>query len=134
MDFIALLIGIIICAIFGVVVYIWSKKDQADLEENLKNLTQEQKEKLINTPYQEAPDCPNGAIVCGMIYEMKKKKTGGFSLYTMYYNTYFPNFKNQIIYMDISISANIAEEHNLKNGDFIKVLVNEDKKPKIIFD
>lgn len=123
----------IVCVIFyGGIIYVLGKRAQKDFEEKLKNVTQEQKDILINTQYQVALNCPNGVIVCGMIYEMKKKLLGGFSLYVIYYNTYFPNFKKQISYMNVSVSAKIAEENNLKNGDFIKILLNEDKSPKIV--
>lgn len=129
-----LLAGIVVCGIFGGIIYILAKKEQSDLEEKLNTLTQEQKDVLIDTPYQEALDCPNGVIVCGMIYEMKEKSTGSFSLYVLYYNTYFPNFREQICNMSINVSAKMVGEHNLKSGDYINVLLNEDKNPKIVFD
>ena len=48
-----LLAGIVVCGIFGGIIYILAKKEQSDLEEKLNTLTQEQKDVLINTPYQD---------------------------------------------------------------------------------
>lgn len=128
-----LFVAVIVCFIFGVIVYVLSQKSRNKFEEVLKTIPDEKKAVLINTPYEPVPDLPNGVIVMALIYEMKQKSNGGLSLNAMFYNTYYPNFREQLMDMNVTVSAKEAKGHELKNYDFIKVLLNEDKNPKIVF-
>ena len=71
MDYIVyLLAAVVVCGIFGGVVYVLAKKENAKDEERVKSLTKEQVDTLTNTPYQAVSGLPNAALVHGLILEI----------------------------------------------------------------
>ena len=73
MDYILyLLVAVVVCGIFGGVVYVLAKKENAKDEERVKSLTKEQVDTLTNTPYQAVSGLPNAALVHGLILEIPK--------------------------------------------------------------
>lgn len=134
MDYILyLLVAGVVCGVFGGVIYVLAKKDSAKDEERVKNLTKEQVETLTNTPYQAVDGLPNAVLVHGLILEIPKVTNSKAELVIMYYNEYYPNFRGQIVHMDVNVKMKEFTEHNLKVGDYVKVLLNEDKSPKVKF-
>ena len=128
------LFGGLVCAVFGVIVYNLAKKDKSRDEERVKSLTEEQKRILTETPYMSVEKLPNAALVQGLIYEIPKKTSHKAELVVLYYNQYFPNFRGEIIHLDLNMPLKTLEQQNLKAGDFVKVILNEDKTPKIIMN
>jgi hypothetical protein len=45
---------------------------------------------------------------------------------------YYPNSKG-LAHADIKMSLKVFQRQRLKEGDYAKVLLNEDKSPKIVF-
>ena len=128
-----LLVAGAFCGIFGGVIYVLAKKENAKDEERVKSLTKEQVDTLTNTPYQAIDGLPNAALVHGLILEIPKVTNSKAELVVMYYNEYYPNFRGQISHADVNVKIKEFTEHNLKVGDYVKMLLNEDKSPKIKF-
>lgn len=127
------LIGVVVCAIFGGVIYILAKKDKAKDEERISNLTEEQKKAILTTPYLGVQGLPNAVLAHGLIYEIPKMTNRKAALVVMFNNEYYPN-GNGISHADINVSMKEFNEHNLKVGDYVKILLNEDKFPKLYFN
>ena len=133
MEYILYLLGGVgICAIFGGVIYVLTKKDEINDEERISNLTEEQKKILIETPYLEVVAMPNAALVHGLIYEIPKVTKTKASLVIMYNNQYYPNMRG-LSHADINVPIEAFKEYDLKVGDYVNILLNEDKHPKVVF-
>ncbi|WP_124098765.1 hypothetical protein [Ruminococcus sp. Marseille-P6503] len=124
--------GIIVGAFIGVSFYI-AKKDVKKDAERAASMTDYQKQTLIETPDVPAQGLLNAAVTQGIIYEVKRKGTSDVSLIVMFYNRYYPNLKNQFQHADICMKAEEFGAHCLKEGDYVKLLLNEHKSPKLVF-
>lgn len=113
------LIGGIICAIFGYVIYILAKKQKAQTAEMVSALTDDQKEELMNA------SMDNCSLTKGFIAAEPKVGSMKTQLKVLVYNMYYPNSMKEYILADISISTKQYNEHNLKQGDYIKVSLDE---------
>jgi hypothetical protein len=127
------LVGVVVCAILGGVVYVLAKNDKKKDEERISNMTEEQKREILTTPYLGVSGLPNAVLAHGLIYEIPKMTNRKAELVVMFNNEYFPN-GNGISHADINVSIKEFNEHNLKVGDYVKILLNEDKFPKLYFD
>ena len=128
-----LLAAVVICGIFGGVIYFLAKKDRQNDEERVKALTPQQKEILISTSYEQAVGLKNGVLVQGLIYEIPKTTSRKAELVVMFYNQYYPNFRGEIIHADVNVPIQEFQRYNLKVGDYVKLLLNEDKPAKVVF-
>jgi hypothetical protein len=124
--------GLAVVGVFAAVVYYLAKKDGQKDEERIRNLTEEQKKILLETPYLEAPGFPNGVLAHGLIYEIPKMTGSKVELVVMLNARYYPNSKG-LAHADIKMSLKEFQRQGLKVGDYVKVLLNEDKSPKIVF-
>ncbi len=124
--------GLAVVGVFAAVVYYLAKKDGEKDEERISNLTEEQKKILLETPYLEAPGFPNGVLAHGLIYEIPKMTGSKVELVVMLNARYYPNSKG-LAHADIKMSLKEFQRQGLKVGDYVKVLLNEDKSPKIVF-
>lgn len=132
-SIIYLLAAVIICGIFGGVIYLLAKKDRQNDEQRVQALTNEQKQRLISTPYQHAVGTKNGVLVQGLIYEIPKTTNSKAELVVMFYNEYYPNFQGQIIHADVNMAINEFQQYNLRVGSYVTLMLNEDKPAKIVF-
>ncbi len=127
-----LLVGLVICAIFAVIVYFLAKKGNAKNDERVKKLTEEQKNLMINTPMEEVNDKNGSVIVKGFVSEIPKRGNKKSSLVVLYYNTYFPNGLNEFQWADLSASNEELDKHQIKEGSFVKLMLNPNGG-KIVF-
>lgn len=128
-----LLVAVVVCGGFGGVIYVLAQKDKQKDEERISNLTEEQKQTLLTTPYLGVQGLPNAVLAHGLICEIPKITNRKASLVILYNNEYYPNGRG-ISHADINVSIKEYNEHNLKTGDYVKILLNEDKFPKVIFN
>lgn len=128
-----LLVAVVVCGVFGGVIYVLAQKDRAKDEERISNLTEEQKRAILTTPYLGVQGLPNAVLAHGLIYEIPKMTNRKAELVVMYNNEYYPNVRG-ISHADINVSMKEFNEHNLKVGDYVKILLNEDKFPKLYFN
>ena len=128
-----LLAAVVICGILGGVIYFLAKKDRQNDEERVRTLTPQQKEILISTSYEQAVGLTNGVLVQGLIYEIPKTTNRKAELVVMFYNQYYPNFRGEIIHADVNVPIQEFQRYNLKAGDYVKLLLNEDKPAKVVF-
>ena len=128
-----LLAAVVICGILGGVIYFLAKKDRQNDEERVRTLTPQQKEILISTSYEQAVGLTNGVLVQGLIFEIPKTTSRKAELVVMFYNQYYPNFRGEIIHADVNVPIQEFQRYNLKVGDYVKLLLNEDKPAKVVF-
>jgi len=131
-DIESILIGVVLIGIFIPIMCVLAKKSNEKTKERVMSLTEDQKECLTNTPYQSADNMPKAVVVHGLIHEVTNKTNSNVSLAVMYYNRYYPNYRDQITHLDVKMPLKTFEDNNLKAGDYIKVLLNEDKTPKFV--
>lgn len=114
-----LLIGGIVCAIFAYVIIILAKKQKAQTAEMVSALTDDQKEELMNA------SMDNCSFTKGLIAAEPKVGSSKTQLKVLVYNMYYPNSMKEYILADISISTKQYNAYNLKQGDYIKVHLDE---------
>ena len=114
-----LLIGVIVCAIFGGIIYVLAKKHNELTKELINGLTDEQKEKLMNTSLE------NNVLTKGLIAVEPKVGNSKTQLKVLVYNMYYPNCMKEFILADVSISTKQHNEYNLKQGDYITISLDE---------
>lgn len=114
-----LLIGVIVCAIFGYIVYIVSKKHNELTKELVNALTDEQKEKLMNASLE------NKILTKGLIAVAPKVGNSKTQLKVLVYNIYYPNYMKEFMLADVSISTKKYNEYHLKQGDYITISLDE---------
>lgn len=131
---VGLLLAVIVCVGLGVIVYFISNKDKANTQERVNSLTEEQKRILTTTPYELVENLPHAAKVQGLIHEIPNVTNSKAKLVVLYYNMYFPNMMKQILSVNISVPYDVFTQYNLKPGDYVKIILNEDKTPKIVFN
>ena len=118
-------IGVVVCAILGFIIYIIAKKESAKNEERVKTLTEEQKQTLINAPVTPFSNYGGGVIVKALLYEINTKSQSKAKIVVLYYNTYYPNSLYKIQWMDITIPAKTLEEHQLRQGDYVNMKIDQ---------
>lgn len=133
-DFESILLGTVLFAAFIGVVFALAKKQNMKDEDRVNTLTDEQKRILTTTPYELVENLPHAAKVIGLIHEIPKVTNSKVKLVIMYYNMYFPNMMQKILSVNINIPYSVYLEHNLKPGDYVKIIFNEDNAPKIVFN
>ncbi len=128
-----LIIGLIIVVFVGVVFFI-SKKDNAERNEMVSKLTDEQKEFLQAT---EPEFVESNAWVQDALVAKIQDKGAKFDIRLLWYNKTIENHEYQTITIaDASIKKAEQEEHNLKVGDAVKLYIAPEKSVgsiKIVF-
>lgn len=124
------IVGAVVGAFAGVVLYLAKKQRKKDAE-RIAAMTDEQKQTLIETPDVPAQGMLNAAVAQGLIWEVKRKGASKVSLVVMIYNTYYPNFREQFQSVDVNVKADVFDNMGLKEGDYVKVLLNQDKLPEL---
>lgn len=114
-----LLFGGILCAIFGYVVYILSKKQKEQTAEIVNALTADQKEELMSA------SMSNCSFTKGLIAVEPKVGANKTQLKVLVYNMYYPNMMKEYLLADVSISTKQYNEYNIKQGDYIAVTLDE---------
>lgn len=114
-----LLIGVVVCAIFGGVIYVLAKKHNELKEALISGLTDEQKEVLINASME------NNVLTKGLIAVEPKVGNSKTQLKVLIYNMYYPNSMKEFNLADISVPTQKYNELNLKQGDYIIVSLDE---------
>lgn len=114
-----LLIGVIVCAIFGYIIYIVSKKYNELTKELVNALTDEQKEQLMNASLE------NKILTKGLIAVAPKVGNSKTQLKVLVYNIYYPNYMKEFMLADVSISTKKYNEYHLKQGDYITISLDE---------
>lgn len=114
-----LLIGVIVCAILGYIIYILAKKHNELTKEIVNTLTNEQKEELMNASLN------NCSLTKGLIGVEPKVGSSKTQLKVLVYNMYYPNYMKDFMLADVSISTKQYNELNLKQGDYINISLDE---------
>ena len=89
MDFVTILGAAVILGIFVVIIVIAMKKTNEKLNEAISNLTEEEKDYLLHTEYQKAPDSDIAVYAPALVHSVKEKGNGA-ALYLIFCDTYFP--------------------------------------------
>ncbi|GAB5082542.1 hypothetical protein Osc1_17150 [Hominimerdicola sp. 21CYCFAH17_S] len=122
----------VVGAFVGIVLYLAIKDIKKD-SERVASMTEEQKQMLIETPDIPAEGLSNAIVTQGLIYEVKRKGSSKVSLVVMFYNRYYPNFRDEIKHADVSAKVEEFDAHGLQEGDYIKLLLNQGKPAKLIY-
>lgn len=130
-------IGLVIVGAFiGIIVYLAKKSDEK-LQQMISMLTDEQKNKLALTEVKFVEGKNNEWVQEGMIAEMIEKGNK-VEIKVLWHNRVIQNNTyDQLSYGDTTLSKTEVDEHNLKNGDFVKVYIAPEKTVgsfKIIFE
>lgn len=127
------LVAFLVVGVFAVVVFIIAKKEHdADIA-MVQTMSEEVKQALEDAPMRPVEGLPNGAAVTGYVYKVKKQNATHAWLTVMYYNRYFPNFRDEILSLSLKVSLADMQANNIGEGSYMLVLFNEDKTPKPIF-
>lgn len=133
MDFVTILGAAVFVGIFAGIIMFAAKKSNEKLNEAVSSLTEEERNYLIHTEYQKAPDSDIAAYAPALVYSVKEKGNGA-ALYLIFCNTYFPNSEGELAPADINISAKEYAEHPVKKGDRVYILLNGDKSAKVAWN
>lgn len=114
-----LLVGVIVCAIFGAVIYVLAKKHNELTKELVNATTDEQKEMLMNASLE------NNVLTKGLIATEPKVGSSKTQLKVLIYNMYYPNSMKEFNLADVSVSTKLANQYNLKKGDYITISLSE---------
>lgn len=121
----AYLIGGVILAVVVVVVVMIAKKDNAERNEMVANLTEDQKNRLMSTEVEKVE--PVAWVQDAMVAKVTDKGSK-IDLRLLWYNkTYQNNEYETITIADASIKKSEQEEHNLQVGDFVKLYIAPEK-------
>lgn len=128
-----IVIGIVIILI-GVVVIV-AKKDSKERDEMVSKLTEEQKNVLMSTEVNFVEK--NAWVQKAMVAKMNDKGNK-IDIRLLWFNKAIQNNEyNTITIADVAITKSEQEEHNLKEGDFVKFYFAPEKnigRTKIIWD
>ena len=122
-----ILVGGIACAIFAFVVIKLAKKHNALRDELVQALTNEQKEEMMNATLE------NCVMTTGLIAIEPKVGNSKTELKVLFYNMYYPNMLEQFMLADINVTTKQYNEYHLKQGDYIKITLNENGA-KVVFN
>lgn len=114
-----LLIGTIICAVFGIVIYIFVKKHNKKTVERIDRLTEQQKDILKNASINKSN------ITKGLICEEPKVGKLKTQLDVLFYNMYYPNTMKRFISVHITISSKEFNDFLFKQGDYVDIILDE---------
>ena len=135
MSIISILGGLVILGIFVAIIFFAAKKTNEKAKAAADALSEEEKNYLKNTPYQGAPSIgPNAVYAPAYVCTVTPRSTGGAALYLLFCNTYFPGSDGNFDPADINISKKEFEEHPVKAGDHVYIILNEDKGAKVAWD
>lgn len=127
------LVAPLVVGVFAALVYYFAKKEREADEAIVETMSEDVKQALMDAPMRPVEGIPNGAAVTGYVYKIKKQNEKNAWLTVMYYNQYFPNFRDQILSVTIKASLEDMQTHNIGEGSYMLMLFNEDKTPKPIF-
>ena len=127
------LIVTLILIVFIAVVFILGFKQRASDEAIVNELSEDVKRNLEEAQMYGVDGIPNGAIVTGYVYRIRKQNERNAWLTVMYYNRYFPSLRDQIISVDLKVPLADMQANGVGEGSYIKMLFNEDKTPKPVF-
>lgn len=122
---IGILVGVIVCAIFAVIVYFMAKKGNAKFDEIMETLTEDVKEKLVNSPIEGSPKKKGAIVQTGYLHEIQGDGNK-VNLYIIYFNRYYPNCMNEFSYAELKESRKVLEENGITQGSFVKMQLSED--------
>jgi hypothetical protein len=125
----------VVMAVFIGVVFVFAKKDNKECDELVSKLTEEQKNILMSTDVNFVEE---SAWIQNAIVSKFKDKGNKVALRLLWFNKIIKNNEyNKITIADVTITKSEQEEHNLKNGDFVKIYLAPEKSIggiKIIWD
>lgn len=128
-----IIIGMVV--IFIVVIIIIGMKDKKEADEMVSKLAEEQKNILMSTDVNFVEK--NAWVQKAMVAKMKDKGNK-IELRLLWFNKVIQNNEyNKITIADATITKSEQEEHNLKNGDYVKMYFAPEKsigRIKIIWD
>ncbi len=135
MTYIYLLAGLIPVAILVGIIYIWSKKENEKIEKVASQLTEEQKNKLMDNQVENFNEKKITWTQRGMISEVKESGSK-VKVRVLYYNTVVQNNTlNQICATDLKADKSEFEKHGLKVGSFVKIFIDMNKfESNIVFE
>ena len=126
------LIGVVVVVIFIVVVFIVAGKDSKEM---VSKLTEEQRNILMSTEVNFVEK--NAWVQKAMVAKMKDKGNK-IDIRLLWFNEVLQNNEyNKITMADVAITKSEQEEHNLKEGDFVKFYFAPEKsigRTKIIWE
>lgn len=67
----------------------------------------------------------NCVMTTGLIAIEPKVGNSTTELKVLFYNMYYPNMLEQFMLADINVTTKQYNEYNLKQGDYIKITLNE---------
>lgn len=135
MTYIYLLAGLIPVAILAGIIYIWSKKENEKIEKVASQLTEEQKNNLVDNQVENFNEKKITWTQRGMISEVKESGSK-VEVRVLYYNTVVQNNTlNQICATDLKVDKSEFEKHGLKVGSFVKIFIDMNKfESNIVFE
>lgn len=126
------LIGVVVVVIFIVVVFIVAGKDSKEM---VSKLTEEQRNILMSTEVNFVEK--NAWVQKAMVAKMKDKGNK-IDIRLLWFNEVLQNNEyNTITIADVAITKSEQEEHNVKEGDFVKFYFAPEKsigRTKIIWE
>ena len=131
MTYIYLLAGLIPVAILAGIIYIWSKKENEKIEKVASQLTEEQKNNLVDNQVENFNEKKITWTQRGMISEVKESGSK-VKVRVLYYNTVVQNNTlNQICATDLKVDKSEFEKH----GSFVKIFIDMNKfESNIVFE
>lgn len=127
MTYMYLLVGLIPVAILAGIIYIWSKKENEKIEKVVSQLTEEQKNYLLDNQVENFNAKKITWTQSGMISEVKESGNK-VKVRVLYYNTVIQNNTlNQICATDLKVDKSEFEKHGLKVGSFVKIFIDMNK-------
>lgn len=126
------IVGGIIGFLVGTV-FVMAKKQNHNDEMIVEEMPEDVKNTLMTEPMHEVEGIPNAAAVLGWIHQVRKQNEKNAWLTVMYYNQYFPTLRDMIISADVKIPIEQLKDHDLKAGDYVTMLFDQDKAVKLIF-
>ena len=119
-----LIIAVVLGAFVGVCFMI-AKKDGAETKEMVENLTEEQKDRLMNA---EVNFVENNVWTQEAMVAKMKDKGNKVDLRLLWYDTVIQNAElNTITIADANIKKSEQQEHDVKVGDFVKLYIAPEK-------
>lgn len=120
--------GIVVCGIIALIAIVLSKKEKEKTNQRLLQITEEQKQKLMNSPIYNAQGIPNAMIITGLLYDIQKVTSTTVHTVFLYYDNYLTSSSMQILSDYIKIPAIQFNQYQLKKGDYLSLLCQINKK------
>lgn len=121
---IGMLVGVVVCAIFGAFIYVLGKKGEAKLEESMKTLSEDVKAALVNAPITASDKKRNAVVQTGYVHEIQGDGQK-VNLVVIYFNRYYPNSMNEFSYGEFKVARKVLEENGIQEGSFVKLQLDE---------